>query len=175
MKPKTLVTAVLLAFVIASIAYAVVTGLAAKTDTANSNPGESAGLSEVGGSTPEDAAGKGTDAPSHKVIVYYFHGTARCPTCMKFEAFTQEIMKDSFADATENGRLELRIVNVDEPENKHFLQDYQLYTKSVVLSDTRGGEQKRWKNLEKIWELHPDKDAFFEYVRNEVDSYLAED
>lgn len=175
MKPKTVVTAALLAFVIASVAYAVVTGLAARTDTANSSPGESAALSEVADSGSEDAADKETDTASHKVIVYYFHGTARCPTCMKFEAFTQEVIKDSFADATENGRLELRIVNVDEPGNKHFLRDYQLYTKSVVLSDTRGGEQKRWKNLEKIWELHPDKDAFFEYVRDEVDSYLAED
>jgi len=175
MKPKTVVTAGLLAFVIASIGYAVVTGLAARTDAASSDPGERAGLSEVADFGSEDPAVKGTDAASHKVIVYYFHGTARCPTCMKFEAFTQEIMKDSYADAIENGLLEFRIVNVDEPENKHFLKDYQLYTKSVVLSDTRNGEQTRWKNLEKIWELHPDKDAFFEYVRNEVDSYLAED
>ena len=175
MKPKTIVTAALLAFVIASIAYAVVSGLAPKTDTANSNPGESDALSERAGFGSNDAADKGTDAPSNKVIVYYFHGTARCPTCMKFEAFTKELMKDSFADTIENGRLEFRIVNVDEPGNKHFLQEYQLYTKSVVVSDTRGGEQKRWKNLTRVWELVRNKEGFFSYIQEETREFLSEE
>ena len=47
------------------------------------------------------------------------------------------------------------------------------YTKSVVIVDIRDGKQKQWKNLAKVWELLYDKDAFVNYVRDEINSYLG--
>ncbi|HRY29017.1 MAG TPA: nitrophenyl compound nitroreductase subunit ArsF family protein [Elusimicrobiota bacterium] len=107
-----------------------------------------------------------------KLIVYYFHGNARCMTCRKFETLTKELMDTRFEEEVKQGRVEYRVVNVDDPGNAHFIKDYALYTKSVVLSETSDGEEITWKNLDKIWEKVRNEDAYRRYVEDEVRSYL---
>jgi hypothetical protein len=65
-------------------------------------------------------------------------------------------------------------VNVDEPENKHFIQDYQLVTRSLVLSLMSDGKEKKWKNLPDVWKLVRDKEKFYQYVKDEVGLYVKE-
>jgi len=108
-------------------------------------------------------------------VVYYFHGTARCPTCRKFESFSSEALREAFAEALKDGRLEWRVVNIEEPDNEHFVSDYQLYSKSIVIVKIQDGKQIAWKNLKRIWELVRDKEAFMQYVKDEVSSYLGAD
>jgi hypothetical protein len=73
------------------------------------------------------------------------------------------------------GKVVWRLVNLDEPANKHFLDDYRLYTKSLIVSEIRDGEEVRWKNLMKVWQLTNDKEAFVKYVQDEVRAYLEGD
>ncbi len=107
-----------------------------------------------------------------KVIAYYFHGTQRCPTCRKLEAYSLESIEKKFAAELRQGLLEWQVVNVDEPENEHFVDDYGLYTRSLVVVRVDGGHQVEWKNLERIWELVDDREAFFDYVQQETATYL---
>ncbi|EKE04324.1 MAG: hypothetical protein ACD_20C00086G0014 [uncultured bacterium] len=102
-----------------------------------------------------------------KVIVYYFHGNKRCPSCRKIEAYTKEAVQ-----SINNNRLELHIVNIDETDNKHFVKDYGLFTKSVVISSVKNAKQEKWKNLDKIWTLLGNEAAFENYIKKEVKSYL---
>ena len=110
---------------------------------------------------------------SHKVIAYYFYGNVRCPSCKKIEAYSQEAIQGGFAAPLKDGRLEWRPINVEEPGNEHFLKDFQIYTKSLVIVDTIDGKQKQWKNLARVWELLYDKDGFIKYVRGEINAYLG--
>ncbi len=96
----------------------------------------------------------------------------RCVTCRKIEAYTKKAIQTGFSDALKNGRLELRVVNVDEPDNEHFVEDYQIVTRSVVIAEFEGSEQKRWKNLEQVWQLVGDEHTFLKYIQNETDRYL---
>ena len=64
-------------------------------------------------------------------------------------------------------------MNVESTENQHFIEDYQLRTRSVVLVELQDGKQIRWKNLEKVWQLVQDKDAFFNYIQEETGEFLA--
>jgi hypothetical protein len=66
------------------------------------------------------------------------------------------------------------MVNVDEPENEHFIEDYGLYTRSLVLSEVVDGEETRWRNLDRIWELVGDPPAYDTYVREELAAFLKE-
>ena len=111
-------------------------------------------------------------APAHVVRVYYFHGNARCVSCRKIEALAGEAVRAAFAGEMKQGKVEWLAVNIEEPANKHFIRDYRLYTKSLVVVDLVDGTRVRWKNLEKIWELLRDDDAFRQYVQGEVKSYL---
>jgi hypothetical protein len=116
-----------------------------------------------------------TTALPHRVIAYYFHTTMRCASCMKIEAYTTEAIQTAFPDELKNGRLVLKVVNVEETGNEHFVKDYQLYTKSVVLVDERAGKQMAWKNLAKVWQLLNDKEGFLRYVQDETRAHLSDE
>ena len=116
----------------------------------------------------------GQEVPKGKVIAYYFHGDFRCFTCYRLEQYSREAIEANFKDAHSSRKLEFKAVNVDEKTNKHFVNDYQLYTKSLVLSLIKDGKEVKSKNLTKIWEYVMDKQRFFEYVTSEVQEFLKE-
>ena len=113
-------------------------------------------------------------AQNAKVIAYYLHGTFRCTTCRTIEKYSKEALEKYFANELKSGKLEFRPVNIEEPENKHFIQDYQLVTRSLVLSLVSDGKETKWKNLPDIWKLVHDQDKFFQYVKDEVEQFLKE-
>ena len=110
-----------------------------------------------------------TPPGSPGVRVYYFHATTRCATCKTIEAYAHETVASKFAADLEARRLEWLAVNVDEPANQHFVRDFQLYTRSVVLVDAK--DPKRFKVLDRVWQLAHDKAAFQEYVEQEIRAF----
>ncbi len=168
MKTKAIVTTVLLAFVAASVIYLVVKETTGQPATSGQSASTSVPQSEETG-TPEVAQ---TAKAGPKLVAYYFHGNVRCVTCRTIEAYAQEAVETGFPQALKDGHLQFRVVNVEEPANEHFVQDYQLTTRSVVLVQFADGKQEQWKNLPRVWELVGDKEAFLKYVQDETRSYL---
>ena len=152
MKSKTIITVVLLAFVVVSVVYLVIK--------------ESAGPA----TSPTEPQTKET--PQRRIVAYYFHGNMRCMTCRTIEAYTKQAIETGFPEALKDGRLEFRVLNLDDPGNEHFAEDYQLTTRSVVIVEFEHDKQKRWKNLEQVWELVGDEQAFLKYVQDQTHSYL---
>jgi hypothetical protein len=120
-----------------------------------------------------DGAAPAVATAGAETIVYYFHGNVRCTTCRTIEAYADEAVHAGFPEALANGELEWRVVNIDEPQNRHFIQDFQLVTRSVVLAEYRGGEVVRSKNLDKVWQLVRNKQRFIDYVQSETKAFLA--
>jgi len=112
--------------------------------------------------------------PSLTVTVYYFHGNFRCSTCQNMEQYSREVIEHDFKDAIAGGKLAFKAVNVEASGNEHFVSDYQLYTKAIVLSLTGDGREVQSKNLDKIWEYVRSKQEFQDYVRREVAAFLKE-
>ena len=125
-----------------------------------------------------DGKPKAADASSEtmrsKVVVYYLHTTARCPSCLKIEAFTAAEVTGPLSGPLAEGRLEWKVLNVDEPKNEHFVDDYKLFTKSVVVSEVVNGKEVRWKRLDKVWDYLGDQQAFMKYVDDEIRAYLKD-
>jgi hypothetical protein len=92
---------------------------------------------------------------------------------LRIESFSREAIETGFGEELKNGNVAWRLVNLDEPANKHYIDDYQLYTKSVIVSEVRNGKEVRWKNLAKVWQFTNDKKAFKRYVEDEVRAYLT--
>jgi len=123
----------------------------------------------------ESEAAQAADSGASVVVAYYFHGTRRCVTCKKLEAYSKEAIEAGFAEQLESGAIQWKPVNVDEEGNEHFTKDYQLYTKSVILSEMRGDKEVKWKNLDKIWTLvRGDKEAYLKYIQDEVTAFMGE-
>jgi hypothetical protein len=123
--------------------------------------------SESKSKTP--ASAQPTPKAAIGTIVYYFHGTSRCHTCRTIEAYADESVKAAFAPELSSGAIQWKPTNIDESANEHFIKDYQLYTRSLVVVD--GSNPKRFKNLEKIWTLVSDKPGFLKYVQDEVRAF----
>jgi len=175
MKTKTIINIVLFSFIFGSVTYLVINEVRSRHRSVAAETDLPAVADNQVPSSEVAVSGKSSPQLSQKVVVYYFHGTARCPTCRKFESYSNEAFQEAFAEELKNGRLEWRVVNVDKLSNKHFVSDYQLYSKSIVIVKIQNGKQIAWKNLNRIWELVRDKETFVKYVQDEVSTYLEAD
>ena len=85
----------------------------------------------------------GENKPAGKVIAYYFHGSFRCVTCNNIERYAREAIETNFKDALASGNLEFEVINVENKGNERFSNDYQLYTKSLILSLVKDGKETK--------------------------------
>ncbi len=90
------------------------------------------------------------------------------------EKYAREAVEAGFKDALASGKLEFKTVNVEERGNEHFVDDYQLYTKTLILSLVEEGKEVKHKNLEKIWEYSRNKKKFTDYVTGEISSFMKD-
>ena len=128
----------------------------------------------AGADGPNASASTPAVEPDNGIVAYYFHGNKRCSTCRKLEAYSEEAVVGGFPSDLENGVLEWRVVDTDEKANAHFVTDFELVTKSVVLVEYHDGEVVRFKNLKLVWQLVGDRDGFIRYVRSETADFIAE-
>ncbi len=124
---------------------------------------------------PIEAQAASLQSASHKVVAYYFHTNTRCSTCKKIEDYSREAIEKGFPKELKDGRLEFRLVNYELPQNRHYMKDYKLVTKSLILVNLVNGEQTKWTNLKLVWQLTNHKDSFLNYVRGEVRNYLSQE
>ena len=169
MKIKTVITTILSLFVLTSVTYLVITELQShgSTEEPINEPVELSPAPE------KDLPAKPSKNISETVVVYYFHGTARCVTCKKFEAYSNEVINNVFAKELSSGQLKWQRVNVDEPVNKHFVNDYKLFSKSIVVVKLQDGKEVEWKNLDQTWRLVSNKETFTNYIKQEIKAYLG--
>jgi hypothetical protein len=139
------------------------------------SPAKTAKQPEARSAPAVSTSGNGAQQQPHaaqRLIIYYFHGNLRCPTCIKLESLAKSEVETDFTDAIKSGRLEWKTVNVEEKGNEHFENDYKLYTKSVIVSTLEDGKETSWKNLDRIWQLIHDESQYRAYIRTEVKACL---
>ena len=126
--------------------------------------------------SPLNAAGARTThaigIPAKKVAVYYFHNTVRCATCLRMEDFSGFAIQAGFPDELKSGQIEWRVVDMQTPENKHFVEEFRIHMSSLVIVRFKDGKQVEWRNLEKIWDHVGDMNDFVKYVQSNVKAFL---
>ncbi|UCE65219.1 MAG: hypothetical protein JSU85_10100 [Candidatus Zixiibacteriota bacterium] len=131
------------------------------------------GLQPADDVQPADTvASENQEVSSEKVVASYLHGNRRCMTCRKLEAYSEEALTTAFQEELEDSTLIWRTVNYDQKENEHYLKDYSLYTKALILSRVKDGSEVEWKNLAKIWKLVGNKEEFLKYVQKETRAFM---
>jgi thiol-disulfide isomerase/thioredoxin len=112
-------------------------------------------------------------APAHQVVACYFHRTNRCPTCKKISSYIEEAVEAGFADEIKAGTVKVKMVDFQDAKNKKFTEAYKITGPTLVLMDIHDGKVKAWKPGPKVWSLVGKKTDFFEYVQQELKSYLT--
>lgn len=181
--PRTVAIATLAVLATVGVALAARSAFPWRTAPANSSmpapaaaagdrlpaPPEPARAPEREPTAPPEAV---VSAPDSTIVVTYFHTKHRCPSCLRLEKLAERTVRDRFVRQIEAGRLVWRAVDVDQPHRDHLAREYGLHTKSVVVSEVRGGFEVRWKNLDRAWSLLDDTETFRRYVEQEVRGFL---
>ena len=147
---RTLLTRLLIAFVLISVGYAL------GKHAARPGPG-----------LPEpDLPEEGTT-----VMVYYLHATFRCATCNTIEAMTRELLESEFAEQLAAGTIRMEEVNFQE--NEVLARRYEVAASCVVVAHVRDGEEVAHRRLDEVWMLMKDPPAFNRYVGDVIRGSLA--
>jgi len=109
------------------------------------------------------------------LVVYYFHGNFRCPTCRSIESQAQETVQTHFATQLKNGEITWRIANYERPAAKPLAEKFQIQMPVVVLARMKDGKIENWNRLDEVWGLVGDKPAFTRYVQGEIEKMLSLD
>lgn len=131
-----------------------------------------AAVPNEGGASAGVSANTGVTQKPH-VLVRYLHGSARCVSCQTIEAYANEAIRSAFSKEIESGKLVWSSVDVENHVSRHLIQEFQLSSQSIVLTDEGTKTPKSWKKLDKVWELLRDKTAFIEYVQKEIRAYMG--
>lgn len=109
-----------------------------------------------------------------RIVAFYFHTTYRCATCLKIENLSRQTIENYFSKEMKDGKIVFMPVNIEEKENRHYVDDYQLYTKSLIFSIFKDGKEVKWKNLDKVWLKVRNEEDFQKYLKEEMESFLKE-
>lgn len=127
------------------------------------------------GDEPEDssAADMASSDTDRQIILYYMHGARRCKTCRSIEAYAKGVVTSRFSEDLESGALEWKVVDFDKPENQHFIEEFGLFTSSLVVVVVEQGEVLEFEVLQEAWSLVRDKTRFQQYVYRALREHLS--
>jgi hypothetical protein len=112
------------------------------------------------------------EAPQDGMIAYYFHSNVRCVSCETIESYAHEAVQTGFGDRLEDGSVQWRVVNYEEPANQDVVDKYEIIAPVVVLSRIEDGKETSWASLDRVWQLIDDKEAFVAYVQEEATALM---
>jgi thiol-disulfide isomerase/thioredoxin len=119
----------------------------------------------------DKAATEKATAPADRVVVMYFHRTQRCPTCLRMGAYSEESVKEKFAEAIKKGEVEFHYVDFQDKKNEALAKGYKVGGPTLIVAKVKDNKVKEFKNLEDIWAKNKDQKEFFTYVQENVTAY----
>ena len=110
-----------------------------------------------------------TETPAVQApVLFYFHGSQRCRTCNRMEQMAREVLAERFGADTASVRVPLQCVNIDLPENQHYVTDFTLTMRTFVLV-----EGTRFAVLDQCWPLAHDEAAFKDYLARKITAFTT--
>lgn len=98
------------------------------------------------------------------VEVLYFHSKKRCATCNAIEQGTEEVIKQDFQQAIDNGTLIYRTIDISTAEGEALADSYEITWSSLLIVSWHNGEEK----IENL------TDFAFLYARNDAQRFKSE-
>lgn len=119
---------------------------------------------------PEAVVQASVSAPVEQsgIQVTYFTTDVRCISCKTIEQLTLASVERLQQNPDLTGRVYFQTLNLDRPENRHFIEEYELSFKTVVVSHTDSDDVTHWIKLDDVWKNLQNPDAFHDLIETEV-------
>ena len=148
MTHKTIITHLLLAFVLLSIGFA------------------------IGMEVTRRRLGNQTQVQKDGVVVYYAHRTVRCKACNLVESMGKEIVEKDFTEEVDAGKLQWQ--DVDYETNEKFAKAHDVAGNMIFVARFKDGLIVKSCRLDNIMQLASKREEFLEYVRNGIREVLED-
>jgi hypothetical protein len=110
---------------------------------------------------------------SDRLAIYFFHATARCPSCEAVESTTEELLRTEFASQYKRGEITWKTLSYEKPAAAELVHKFDVGGVVIVLAKMKDDQlQDDWKSLGKVMALAGDKPALAAYVRDEIKQML---
>jgi thiol-disulfide isomerase/thioredoxin len=116
-------------------------------------------------------------APSSRlrVVIYYFHPTFRCTSCLLAESLAHQVVQEHWNDALDQGVLQWRLANIDLPENQSLTRLFAVDSSAVVAASVRDGKPVRWEKISQVWEQVQEPDTFRGRIHGQIMKLLSDE
>jgi len=131
-------------------------------------------IRNAGGLTTGTGVASTSESVDDAVMVYYLHGSMRCPTCKGIQSQAQETVESAFASELESGEVAWKVVNYEKPEGTDLGKKFEVQMPVVVVAKMNNGQIEDWKRLDEVWALVNNESAFSQYIRDEISQMLGE-
>ena len=118
------------------------------------------------------AVGGQATAETDGVVMYYFHGKVRCPTCRAIESQSHDVLTKKFAGPLQRREIVWEVVDSEADANADLAERFAVQVAVVVLARFEQGEMVDWKRLDQVWALWDDEPAFAAFMQREIQAML---
>ena len=107
-----------------------------------------------------------------KVQVFTFHATQRCTTCIAIGKLSEETIKEYYQDELKTGKIEVREINIDLPENKELAAKFQASGSALKINAIYDGQDHITEDTA-VWRLTSNPTQYKSYLKNKIDALLG--
>jgi hypothetical protein len=111
-------------------------------------------------------------AKADKVQVFTFHATQRCTTCIAIGKLSGETVEEYYQAELKSGKIEVREINIDLPENKELAKKFQASGSALKINAIYDGQDHITEDTA-VWRLTSNPEQFKSYLKNKIDNLLG--
>jgi hypothetical protein len=113
-----------------------------------------------------------TKPKADKVEVFTFHATQRCTTCIAIGKLSRETIEEYYQPELRDGKIEVREINIDLPENKELAEKFQASGSALKINAIYDGTDHITEDT-KVWGLTSNPTQYKSYLKDKIDTLLG--
>lgn len=113
-----------------------------------------------------------TKLKADKVQIFTFHATQRCATCIAIGKLSGEVVEEYYQPELRDGKIEVREINIDLPENKELVAKFQASGASLKINAIYNDEDHINEDAV-VWRLTSNPAQYKSYLKSKIDNLLG--
>lgn len=113
-----------------------------------------------------------TKIKAEKVQVFTFHEAQRCATCIAIGKLSNEVVEEYYQPELRDGKIEVREINIDLPENKELAIKFQASGSALKINAIYDGQDHITEDVT-VWRLTSNTTQYKSYLKSKIDNLLG--
>jgi hypothetical protein len=123
--------------------------------------------------TTAQNSGDARKAEISKVLIYSFHVTNRCASCIAIEESVKKTLDTYFKNEVKSGQIKLSVLNVDDKANEKIAEKYQAFGSGLFVTRIFKGKENTTDLTGDGFKYAKNKqDKFIEVLKSKIQEYL---